>query len=68
MASTSIVRTTPQASLELMTYTHPLDLFVKEIRMTTYMRLKSQLDNPWKSIGLKQVIHIYPTGRRYAKN
>ena len=28
MASTSIVRTTLQASLELMTYTHPLDFFV----------------------------------------
>ena len=49
MASTSTVRTTPQASLELVTHTHPLDLFIKETVMTAYMRLKSQLDKPWNT-------------------
>ena len=45
---TTIERTTPQASLELMTHILPLDLHIKEMTIKAYTRLKNQLDTPRK--------------------
>ena len=48
-AITSTVRTTPQASLELMTHLMPIDLHIKEPGVKAYARLKHQLDPVWNS-------------------
>ena len=45
-AATAIERTTPQASLEMLTNILPLDLHIKEVGMNSYVRLKPQLDTP----------------------
>ena len=58
MASTTITRITPQASLEIMTCTHPLDLFIKEVGMTAYIRLKNQLDKAWAPKKSFQIPHL----------
>ena len=43
-SATTIEKTTPQASLELMTNILPVDLFIKETGINAYTRLKGQLD------------------------
>ena len=48
MMITSTTRSTPQASLELL-YNIPLDIHLKEIGLTTFARLQSQLGQPWHS-------------------
>ena len=47
-AATIIERTTPQASLELMTYIQPLDLHIKEMTIKAFIRLEGQLDTSWQ--------------------
>ena len=59
-AATSIERTTPQSSFELMTHIHPLDLHIKEIALKSYIRPKAQLDKPWvpkNSFGTPHLMH-----------
>ena len=56
-------RTTPQASLELITYIMPLDLHILETGMNAYNRLKQQLDEPWKPKNTKHQAHLKITGR-----
>ena len=49
MMITATTRSTPQASLELIYNIPPLDLYLNEIGLTTYIRLKPQLEKPWAS-------------------
>ena len=46
-ATTVITKTTPQASLELIFDIMPLDLYILQTGLTTYCRIKTQLDQPW---------------------
>ena len=57
-SATAIERTTPQASLEMMTNILPLDLHIKEVGMNSYIRLKSQLDNPSRKTKTFNVTHL----------
>ena len=51
-------RTTPQASLEIMYNLPPLDIFIQEIGLMTYARLKTQLDKPWHSKKTFETPHL----------
>ena len=57
-AATAIERTTPQASLEMMTNILPLDLHIKEVGMNAYTRLKSQLDKPSSKTKTFNITHL----------
>ena len=46
---TSTTRTTPQASLEIIYNIQPLDIYLKEMGLAAYVRLKPQLVKPWAS-------------------
>ena len=46
MSLTPTTRSTPQAALEIMYNITPLDLHLTETGLKTYLRLKSQLDDP----------------------
>ena len=47
MMITSTTRTTPQASLEIIYNIQPLDIYLKEMGLAAYVRLKPQLVKPW---------------------
>ena len=49
MMITSTTRTTRQASLEIMYNIAPLEIYLKEIGLTTFARLQAQLGQPWHS-------------------
>ena len=49
MMITTTTRTTPQAALEIIYNIPPLDIYLKEIGLTTYVRLRAQLENAWQS-------------------
>ena len=57
-SATAIERTTPQASLEMLTNILPLDLHIKEVGMNSYVRLKSQLDKPSTKIKTFNITHL----------
>ena len=59
MMITSTTRTTPQASLELLYNIPPLDIFLQEIGLMTYVRLQSQLDKPWTSTATFSKPHLH---------
>ena len=59
MMITSTTRTTPQASLELMYNIPPLDIFLQEIGLMTYVRLQSQLDKPWSTTTTFSKPHLH---------
>ena len=48
MSLTPTTRSTPQASLEIMYNIPPLDLFLRTQGISTYLRLKTQLDPTWE--------------------
>ena len=58
MMLTTTTRTTPQASLEIMYNLPPLDIFIQEIGLMTYARLKTQLDKPWHSKKTFETPHL----------
>ena len=58
MMITATNRTTPQASLELMYNIPPLDIFLQEVGLLSYARLKIQLDKPWRSKTSFQTPHL----------
>ena len=57
-AATAIEKTTPQASLEMLTNILPLDLHIKEVGMNSYTRLKSQLDKPSSKVKTFHITHL----------
>ena len=59
MMITSTTRTTPQASLELLYNIPPLDIYLKEIGLATYVRLQSQLDKLWATATTFSQPHLH---------
>ena len=57
-SATAIEKTTPQASLEMMTNILPLDLHIKEVGMNAYVRLKPQLDKPSTKTKTFNITHL----------
>ena len=47
MSLTPTTRSTPQASLEIIYNIKPIDLYLNEVGLKAYLRLRSQLDTPW---------------------
>ena len=69
MSLTPTTRSTPQAALEIMYNITPLDLHLTETGLKTYLRLKTQLDNPKKPRTYKATSNTgtayKPTQNRY---
>ena len=55
---TATTRTTPQASLELIYNIPLLDIFLQEVGLLSYARLKPQLEKPWRSKTSFQTPHL----------
>ena len=57
-STTTITKTTPQASVEVMINLLPIELLVQKVGISAYIRLKSQLNNPCAALNTRHLPHM----------
>ena len=57
-STTTITKTTPQASVEVMIDLLPIELMVQKVGISAYIRLKSQLNNPCAALNTRHIPHM----------
>ena len=57
-STTTITKTTPQASVEVMIDLLPIELMVQKVGISAYTRLKGQLNNPCAALNTRHIPHM----------